>query len=214
MNQELINNIYFIAQGTIVTLQYSVLSVFFGLIIGVFLSILKVGNNNIGRIIANIYTSIFRGTPLLIQLSIIYLALPQIFGIRLNVFSAGILAFSLNSGAYISEIIRAGISSVDNVQFEASKVLGISKFNMMKDIIMPQAIRNILPALINELINMLKESAIISFLGEYDLMKRAQIVAIEQYTYFFPMITAACCYYIMVTLLTYLATILERKIKL
>jgi polar amino acid transport system permease protein len=214
MNQELINNIYFIAQGTIVTLQYSVLSVFFGLIIGVFLSILKVGNNNIGRIIANIYTSIFRGTPLLIQLSIIYLALPQIFGIRLNVFSAGILAFSLNSGAYISEIIRAGISSVDTGQFEASKVLGISKFNMMKDIIMPQAIRNILPALINELINMLKESAIISFLGEYDLMKRAQIVAIEQYTYFFPMITAACCYYIMVTLLTYLATILERKIKL
>jgi polar amino acid transport system permease protein len=214
MNQELINNTYFIAQGTIVTLQYSVLSVFFGLIIGVFLSILKVGNNNIGRIIANIYTSIFRGTPLLIQLSIIYLALPQIFGIRLNVFSAGILAFSLNSGAYISEIIRAGISSVDTGQFEASKVLGISKFNMMKDIIMPQAIRNILPALINELINMLKESAIISFLGEYDLMKRAQIVAIEQYTYFFPMITAACCYYIMVTLLTYLATILERKIKL
>jgi polar amino acid transport system permease protein len=214
MNQELINNIYFIAQGTIVTLQYSVLSVFFGLIIGVFLSILKIGNNNIGRIIANIYTSIFRGTPLLIQLSIIYLALPQIFGIRLNVFSAGILAFSLNSGAYISEIIRAGISSVDTGQFEASKVLGISKFNMMKDIIMPQAIRNILPALINELINMLKESAIISFLGEYDLMKRAQIVAIEQYTYFFPMITAACCYYIMVTLLTYLATILERKIKL
>jgi len=214
MNQELINNIYFIAQGTIVTLQYSVLSVFFGLIIGVFLSILKVGNNNIGRIIANIYTSIFRGTPLLIQLSIIYLALPQIFGIRLNVFSAGILAFSLNSGAYISEIIRAGISSVDTGQFEASKVLGISKFNMMKDIIMPQAIRNILPALINELINMLKESAIISFLGEYDLMKRAQIVAIEQYTYFFPMIVAALCYYIMVMILTFFASILEKKLKL
>jgi polar amino acid transport system permease protein len=214
MDQNLVNNILYIVKGTLVTLEYSIISVFFGLIIGILLSILKTSNSKIGKIISNIYTSIFRGTPLLIQLSFIYFCIPQLFGIRLSVFVAGILAFSLNSGAYISEIIRAGIESVDKGQIEASKALSIPKYNMVKDIIMPQAIRNILPALMNELINMLKESAIISFLGEYDLMKRAQIVAAEQYTYFFPMIIAALCYYIMVVLLTFLSSILEKKIKL
>ena len=214
MNHELINTFIYIAQGTFVTLEYSIISVFFGLIIGLFLSIMKVSNNKISRIFANIYTSIFRGTPLLIQLSLIYFAVPQIFGIKLTIFVAGIFAFSLNSGAYISEIIRAGIESVDRGQFEACRVLQISKYNMMKDIIMPQAFRNILPALMNELINMLKESAIISFLGEYDLMRRAQIIATQQYTYFFPMLIAALCYYIMVIILTYLSSILEKKIKL
>jgi polar amino acid transport system permease protein len=214
MNQELINNILYIAQGTMLTLQYSIISVFFGLIIGTCLSILKVGNNKIARIFANSYTSIFRGTPLLIQLSLIYYVTPQIFGIRLNIFTAGILAFALNSGAYISEIIRAGIDSIDKGQFEASQVLGISRYNMMKDIIMPQTLRNILPALVNELINMLKESAIISFFGELDLMKRAQIIASTEYKYFFPMIVAALCYYIMVMILTFFASILEKKLKL
>jgi polar amino acid transport system permease protein len=214
MDQNLVNNILYIAKGTLVTLEYSIISVLFGLIIGILLSILKTSNSRIGRIISNIYTSIFRGTPLLIQLSFIYFCIPQLFGMRLSVFVAGILAFSLNSGAYISEIIRAGIESVDKGQIEACKALSIPKYNMVKDIIMPQAIRNILPALMNELINMLKESAIISFLGEYDLIKRAQIVAAEQYTYFFPMIIAALCYYIMVVFLTFLSSILEKKIKL
>jgi polar amino acid transport system permease protein len=214
MKYELISTIPYILQGIIVTLKYSLISVFFGLIIGIFLSALKVSNNKPARLSANIYTSIFRGTPLLIQLTLIYFAVPQIFNIKLSVFLAGIIAFSMNSGAYISEIIRAGIESVDKGQVEASKVLGIPNFYIVKDIVMPQAIRNILPALMNELINMLKESAIISFLGEYDLMKRAQIVAIQEYTYFFPMIVAACSYYLMVTILTYFASILERKIKL
>ena len=214
MKYELIRTIPYILEGVIVTLKYSIISVFFGLIIGIFLSALKVSNNKTVRLFANIYTSIFRGTPLLIQLTLIYFAVPQLLNIKLSVFVAGIIAFSMNSGAYISEIIRAGIESVDRGQIEASKALGIPNFYISKDIVMPQAIRNILPALMNELINMLKESAIISFLGEYDLMKRAQIVASQEYTYFFPMIVAACSYYLMVTILTYLASILEKKIKL
>jgi polar amino acid transport system permease protein len=214
MKYELIRTIPYILEGVIVTLKYSIISVFFGLIIGIFLSALKVSNNKTVRLFANIYTSIFRGTPLLIQLTLIYFAVPQLLNIKLSVFLAGIIAFSMNSGAYISEIIRAGIESVDRGQIEASKALGIPNFYISKDIVMPQAIRNILPALMNELINILKESAIISFLGEYDLMKRAQIVASQEYTYFFPMIVAACSYYLMVTILTYLASTLEKKIKL
>lgn len=201
----------FIAEGTLVTLQYSILSVIFGLMIGVILAIYKTSKYTSFRIFADIYTSIFRGTPLLIQLMIVYYGLPTI-GIKLTVFSAGVLAFSLNSGAYVSEVIRAGINAVEKGQFEAAKALGIPKYLAMKDIILPQAIRKILPSLINELINLLKESAIISILGEMDLMRRAQVVAAESYSFFTPMITAALCYYILVISFTALTKILERRL--
>ncbi len=201
----------FIAEGTLVTLQYSILSVIFGLMIGVILALCKTSKYNSFRIFADIYTSIFRGTPLLIQLMIVYYGLP-IIGIKLTVFVAGVLAFSLNSGAYVSEVIRAGINAVDKGQFEAAKALGIPKYLAMKDIILPQAIRKILPSLINELINLLKESAIISILGEMDLMRRAQVVAAESYSFFTPMITAALCYYILVISFTALAKILEKRL--
>ena len=201
----------FIAEGTLVTLQYSILSVIFGLMIGVILAICKTSKYTSFRIFADIYTSIFRGTPLLIQLMIVYYGLP-IIGIKLTVFVAGVLAFSLNSGAYVSEVIRAGINAVEKGQFEAAKALGIPKYLAMKDIILPQAIRKILPSLINELINLLKESAIISILGEMDLMRRAQVVAAESYSFFTPMITAALCYYILVISFTALAKILEKRL--
>ena len=201
----------FIAEGTVVTLQYSILSVIFGLMIGVILAICKTSKYTSFRIFADIYTSIFRGTPLLIQLMIVYYGLP-IIGIKLTVFVAGVLAFSLNSGAYVSEVIRAGINAVEKGQFEAAKALGIPKYLAMKDIILPQAIRKILPSLINELINLLKESAIISILGEMDLMRRAQVVAAESYSFFTPMITAALCYYILVISFTALAKILEKRL--
>lgn len=205
-------SIYFIIQGVIVTLKYSIVSVLLGLIIGSLLAICKVSNSKILRLFANFYTSIFRGTPLLIQLSIIYFALPGLIGLKLSVFVAGVIAFSLNSGAYVSEIIRAGINSVDKGQFEVAKSLAIPDNLMMKDIILPQAIRNILPSLVNELINLIKESAIISMIGEMDLMRRAQLVSAETYSYFVPMLIAACCYYIMVIIISNLAKILEKRL--
>lgn len=204
----------FIIEGTWVTLQYSSLGVIFGLILGTILSIFKVSNFLSLRIFASIYTSIFRGTPLLIQLSIIYFALPGLIGVKLNVFASGVIAFALNSSAYVSEIIRAGINSVSQGQFEAAKTLGIPPILCMKDIILPQAFRNILPALINELVNMIKESAIISVIGGMDLMKRAQLVSGETYNYFVPMLTAAISYYILVMIISALAKILERKLAL
>lgn len=208
------NDLLFIIKGAGVTLQYSIVAVFFGLIIGTILAIFKTSRFAFLRIFGNFYTAIFRGTPLLIQLSIIYFIIPNITGIKLSVFFAGALAFSLNSGAYVSEIIRAGIASVDIGQFEAAEVLNIPKYLMMKDIILPQALRNILPSLINELVNMVKESAIISILGEMDLMRRAQMIASEKFDYFTPMITAAICYFVLIFIFSSLATILEKKLKL
>lgn len=205
-------HLYFILKGVTVTLKYSVISVCFGLIIGTILAFLKVIDLKILRLAAHAYTSIFRGTPLLIQLTIIYFGLPGLIGLKLSVFSAGVIAFSLNSGAYVSEIIRAGIESVDKGQVEAAKALGISPILRMKDIILPQAFRNILPALVNELINLVKESCLISVIGEMDLMRRAQVVSAETYTFFTPMLTAAAAYYLMVLIISSFALLLEKRL--
>jgi polar amino acid transport system permease protein len=204
----------FILQGVFVTLQYSVLAVCFGLVLGTALAICKIANNKPLRIFAHSYTSIFRGTPLLIQLAIIYYSLPGLLGIKLSVFAAGIIAFSCNSGAYVSEIIRSGLNSVDKGQIEAAKALGITPILRMKDIIIPQAFRSILPALVNELINLVKESALISIIGGEDLMRRAQNVSAETYNFFTPMLVAAFAYYILVLIISSFAMALERRLAL
>ena len=207
-------HLLFILKGVTVTLKYSVISVFLGLAIGTILAFLKVIDLKILRFAAHAYTSIFRGTPLLIQLTIIYFGLPGLIGLKLSVFTAGVIAFSLNSGAYVSEIIRAGIESVDRGQVEAAKALGVSPVLRMKDIILPQAFRSILPALVNELINLVKESCLISVIGEMDLMRRAQVVSAETYTFFTPMLTAAATYYVMVLIISSFALLLEKKLAL
>lgn len=203
----------YIIQGSIVTLSYALISVILGFILGSLLALCKISHSTTLKYFANAYTSIFRGTPVLIQLIFIYFAVPGFIGYTLPVFVAGIITFSLNSAAYVSEIIRAGIQSIDKGQFEASQALGVSYWQMMWDIIFPQAIRNILPSLINEAANLLKESAIISVIGGADLMRRAQVVAAEEYSYFEPLITAALCYYILVIVFTSLGSILEKKLK-
>jgi polar amino acid transport system permease protein len=204
----------YIIKGTGITLQYSVIAVFFGMIIGTLLAICKTADNKALRIFASSYTSVFRGTPMLVQLTIIYFGLPGLIGVKLSVFVAGIIAFSLNSGAYVSEIIKAGINGVDKGHIEAAKALGIPPILRMKDIILPQALRNILPALVNELINLIKESALISVIGGMDLMRRAQYVSSETYTFFAPMLTAAATYYILVMVVSIFAKILEKRLAL
>ena len=209
----LLKALTYIPLGIMVTLQYALLSVFFGLVIGTALSLCRLSSNKILKGVAICYLSIFRGTPLLLQLFIMYFAMPSLLGIEISAFTAGIIAFSMNSGAYVSENIRAGIESVDRGQFEAAKSLGMSYRLMMQHIIMPQAIRNILPSLVNEAINMVKESSIISVIGEADIMRRANVVSAEQYSYLEPLLVAAICYYILVTGLSLLAKILEKRLK-
>ena len=210
--ESLLPAIYFIAGGVVITLKYSITAVFFGLSLGTIIAICKINNNSILKHLASFYTSIFRGTPLLIQLSVIYFGIPSIFNVRISIFAGGVIAFSLNSAAYVSEVIRAGINSIDKGQFEAARALNVPTKYIYKDIIMPQAIRNIFPSLVNELINLVKESAIISMLGEADLMYRAQLVCAETYRYFMPLMIAGCYYYLIVLFLTYLAKLLERKL--
>lgn len=209
----LLPQIKFIIIGVETTVSYSLTAVFCGLMIGICLAIFKTSKNSLLRIFAQSYTSIFRGTPLLIQLIIIYFGIPSLTGIKLSIFVAGVLSFSLNSGAYISEIIRAGINSIDQGQFEAARVLGISRFLCMRDIILPQATRIMFPSLINELINMIKESALISTIGGMDLMRRAHIASTENYDFFTPMIIAAATYYVLIMIVSNIGKFLEKRLK-
>ncbi|KJV54743.1 arginine ABC transporter permease [Orientia tsutsugamushi] len=198
-----------IALGIPVTLQYAFSAVCFGFVIAVLLTVSRMSKYKLLKFGANIYISVFRGTPLIIQLYVIY------FSFKLsNVFYAGVLVFSLNSGAYVAEIIKSGINSVDKWQIEAALALNIPYFYIMKDIVLPQALRKIIPSLVNEVINLLKESSIISVLGGMDLMGRAKILSQATYDFFTPMISVALCYYILVLILSFLAQLLEKKLKL
>ena len=207
-------SIPFIVEGVGVTLQYTLISVCGGLVLGTLLGLCKVGRSRLLKTFSNVYTSVFRGTPLLLQLGMVYFALPTLTGITLSPFMAGILTFSLNSGAYLSEILRAGIDSVDKGQREAALSLNISSALTMRHIVLPQAIRNVLPSLVNEIVDLLKESALISVIGGADLMRRANMVAAEKYLYFEPLLVAGLCYYVLVLALTSLAKALERKLAL
>ncbi|MBW8309049.1 MAG: amino acid ABC transporter permease [Candidatus Paracaedibacteraceae bacterium] len=201
-----------ILEGLEVTLKFTLLSLLCGLPLGIGLALAKLSRMKIIRFMANAYTSVFRGTPLLVQLGLIYYATPQLTGYTISTFEAGILTFALNSAAYTSEIIRAGIQSVDKGQWEAAQMLGLSRRQTIFGIIMPQAIRNTLPALVNEMIDLLKESSLVSTIGEADLLRQAQKVASEKYLYFEPLIIAAACYYIIVMLIAFLAKRLEKRL--
>lgn len=203
----------YIIEGVQVTLGYTSVSLLFGFVWGTVLALCKVGDIAPLRWLSAFYTSIFRGTPLLLQLSLIYFATPQMTGYNISIWEAGILTFTLNSGAYVSEIIRAGINSVDKGQKEAALSLGIPYRLIMKDIILPQAIRTILPSLVNESIDLVKESSLISVIGGADILRRANIVASEKYLYFEPLLVAGFLYYVLVMLLTMAAKLLEKKLR-
>lgn len=202
----------FIMGGVGVTLKFTFLSLFLGWPLGLILSLFKTSRHSPLRLLGQFYTSIFRGTPLIVQLSLIFFGLPILTGYNMSPFEAGVLSFSLNSAAYISEVIRSGLQSIDKGQWEAGHVLGLSRAQILRHIILPQAFRVTLPALVNEWINLLKESALVSIIGEADLFRRAQMIAAEKYLYFEPYLTVALCYYVMVLFLTFCANRLEKRL--
>lgn len=212
--EQILDRLPFLLGGTFVTLEYTLISMFFGLILGSFLALLRLSKRSYLRGFASFYVSIFRGTPLLVQLMIVYFATPQLFFYQITAFEAGILAFSFNSSAYVCEIVRAGINAVDHGQFEASDALALSYKDKMFRVILPQAIRNILPALVNEAVNLLKETALISVIGQNDLLRRANIISAETYLFFEPLMIVALVYYILVMGLSSLAKLLEKRLKI
>ncbi|AIO19063.1 Arginine transport system permease protein ArtQ [Candidatus Izimaplasma bacterium HR1] len=212
----------FLFNGLSITITIAIVAGIFGVTLGVILVIMS--KNKITNSIAVAYIDIFRGTPLILQLSIIYFAIPQILDLVINGvigmnvdfqlagITAAFITFSLNSGAYISEIIRSGINSVDKGEIEAAKALGISKFHTYKDIILPIAFRKSFPSLMNEFITLVKESSIVSIIGIQDLMRRQQIVTSQTYMYFEPLIVIGIIYYVVIKILSFTGRKVEVKI--
>jgi len=203
----------FFIDGTLITLQLSFFGVAFGVIIGVIIALMKLSKNILTKSFATAYIEVLRGTPLLVQLYIIYYGLPRLTGIDFEDITLGIVAISINSAAYVAEIIRAGILSIDKGQLEAARSLGMTQRMAMTSIVIPQAFKNILPALGNEFIVLIKESAIVSVVGIHDLMYNADTVRGNTYKPFEPLIVAALIYFTITFILSKLLALWERRMR-
>ena len=202
-----------IISGIPLILELSFISALLGTTIGLGTVFLRKKSKILGKIVA-IYIDIFRGTPVYVQMIFFYFGLPSLFpGVNIPAFISAFIIFSLNSGAYLSEIIRAGVENIDKGQIEAAKALGVGKKDIAKDIIIPLAFRNVLPAVVNEFIALTKETAIVGVIGLHDMMYYNNAVTSKFYSYFEPMLVVFIAYYIMNKVLSFVGKLIERKLK-
>ena len=212
MNFELIEHaLPMLLVGAGVTIEITAVSVAIGFLIGLFVGIARICQVKILRIIATICADCIRGTPLLVQIFLIYFALPIVTGQRVEPFVAAVAACGINSGAYVSEIFRAGIQAIDVGQMEAGRSLGLSWWQTMYYVILPQAVRNILPPLGNEFIAMLKDSSLVSVIGFEELTRRGQLIIAQTYGSFEIWTTVAILYLIMTLAISRVVAWLEKK---
>lgn len=197
--------------GMEVTLILSFFSVILGLILGMLLAFGKLSKVKILRWISNTYVDIIRGTPTMVQILIIYFVIFASINIDRKI--VAVIAFGINSSAYVAEIIRGGILSVNKGQNEAGRSLGLSHAQTMTNIILPQAVKNILPALGNEFIVLVKETAVIGYVAKIDLTAAALSVQAKTYSYVMPLIAVAVMYYVIIKILTILLNRLERRLR-
>lgn len=200
-------------QGSILTLILTVLSIIFGTIIGIVVAMTKLSDNKILSSIGNFYTWVFRGTPLLLQLFVFYYGFPAV-NIELSAFQAAVIGLSLNAGAYMAEIIRGGILAVDKGQFEASKALGFTYAQTMKQIILPQAFRVVIPPVGNQFISMIKDTSLVSSLTLAELLRNAQDLGSSSGNPWPPYIVAAILYLLMTTVFTSIFGAVEKKLSI
>ena len=205
------NRWQWIVSGLGYTLLISLCAVLLGLVIGVLAALGKLSKIGIIRWIASAYVDIIRGTPTMVQLLIIYYI---IFGsVSLPPWIVGSLGFAINSGAYIAEIVRGGILSIDAGQTEAGRSLGLTQAQTMRYIVMPQAMKNILPALANEFIVLIKETAVIGMISNIDLLGAAKKIQSRTYDYLYPLIAAAVIYYIVIKILSIALGVVETRMR-
>jgi len=198
-------------KATGITIELTVISVVLGTLIGIIVALLKLTKNPFINVIASFYTWIIRGTPMLLQLFFFYYGLPFV-GIELEPMSAAIIGLSLNSGAYMAEIIRGGIISVDKGQFEACKALGFTYSQTMIRVILPQTIRVLLPPVGNEFITMLKDTSLVSTIAMVELMRSAQQIYSSNFRPMEPFFIAACIYLGLTTVFTGIFSVWEKKL--
>ena len=212
MDFELIEqSLPYLIQGALITIEITLMAVGIGFFIGLFAGIARICRIKALRIIATIYADCIRGTPLLVQIFLIYFALPMLIHTQINPFVAAVTACAINSGAYVSEIFRAGIQAIDQGQFEAGRSLGLSWWQTMYYTILPQAFHNILPPLGNEFITMLKDSSLVSVIGFEELTRRGQLIIAQTYASFEIWMTVAALYLIMTLAIAKFVSFMEHK---
>ncbi|MCM3748359.1 amino acid ABC transporter permease [Paenibacillus pasadenensis] len=201
---------YFL-DGAWMTLKLSVFGVLFGTLFGILFALMRLSRIWIVKFIASAYIEIIRGTPMLVQILIIHYGLTN-FGINLPAFMSGVVALTINSAAYMAEVFRAGIQAIDKGQTEAARSLGMSRGMAMRLIVLPQAFRNMLPAIGNELIVIIKDSSLVSVIGIAELLYNSRAVQSVTYLPMEPLLVAAAVYFVMTFTLSQLLNLLERRL--
>lgn len=197
--------------GIGVTIRVSLIAVLLGILIGLLIALCNLSNKKILKVIGGIYTDVIRGTPSVTQLMIIYFVIFASVNIPKWIIAG--IAFGINSGAYVSEIIRAGILSIDKGQTEAGRSLGLNGRQTMQHIVIPQAVKNIFPALCNEFIVLIKETAIVGYVGLMDIQKAGDFIKSATFVAFMPLLGTAVIYYLLIKLLTVLFKRIEERLR-
>ena len=204
--------------GAGTSLLVAICALVFGSILGLIAAAFKMSRFKVLRTIATIYVEVFRGTPMMLQIMIFYLCGPiftrVLFGFVYtpNPILVGILAVSINSGAYTTELFRSAIQSIDKGQWEASKTIGLNYFETMRYVILPQALKRILPPFVNEFIVLIKDSSLLSTIGAVELLQTATVIGGKYYNYLIPLTMAAVMYLVMTLTISYFARKLERRL--
>ncbi len=210
-------NLLFLLKGAGISLALAAGALIIGMMIGIILAAAKLSKVKIFNWLATIYVELLRGTPMLLQILFFYLGVPvlirMITGVRVraDVYMVALVALSLNSGAYQTELIRSGIQGVDKGQWEACQTLGISYWTMMSKVILPQAFKRIIPPMVSEFITLIKDSSLCSTIGAHELLNNTQILGAHYYNYLYPLIIAGVMYLCMTLVVSWLSKRLERR---
>lgn len=214
-----IENMLYLGKGALISLGMAFVSLLIGLVLGILGASAKRSKYAVLRGIANVYVEIIRGTPMLLQILMLFSVVPSIYTaftgevLRINVFLIGIIAMGINSGAYSTELIRSGINGVDKGQWEACETLGLSQWQTMKLVILPQAFKLIVPPVISELITLIKDSSLISFMGAAELLKSSQVLGAKYYDAMSPYTIAAVFYLIMTITISFIGKKVEKRLE-
>lgn len=209
--QLILDSLPFLLKGAVWTVLLSLGGMFFGLVLGFFLALMRLSQNMIVRAVARVYVSFFRGTPLLVQLFMIYYGLPEL-GIQLDPLPAALVGFSLNMAAYICEILRAAIASIDRGQWEAAASIGMTRAQTLRRTILPQAARTALPPLGNSFISLVKDTSLAATIQVPEMFRQAQLITARTFEIFSMYLTAALIYWVLASTLAALQNMLENRV--
>lgn len=215
-----LDNFAILFKAAFVSLGIALVSALFGALIGILIAFLKLSKNRLLKLIGNVYVELIRGTPMLLQILFFFLGFPVLYQmitgnyLRVNIYICGIVALSINSGAYCAELIRSQIINIEKGQYEAGKTLGLNNRQIMRYIILPQALRRLVAPFVSEFIILIKDSSLLGTIGVVELLQQARLIGTDYYNYLVPLLMASAYYLIMTICISYIASRIERKLTL